>query len=90
MTPAERSARAQQRQQRLEQLPPLPFGSEQELLTKVLIYLCTAVDDEALTNSPNEIYQIVKRAPPLNPGEFLVVGGEKNKHRDASRPALRR
>lgn len=90
MTPAARSERAQRRQERLEQLQPLAFGSDAALLTRVRIYLRTAVDDEALTNSPDEIYRIVKCAPPLNPGEFLIVGGEKNKHRDASQPALRR
>ncbi len=85
-----RERRTMALQERLLRLPDLDVKTKDELLRLVRCYLRVAIQDEVLTNTPHDLFQLVRHGSARNRDEFLIVGGEKNEARDISLPCFRR
>ncbi len=90
MSSEERERRIKALQERLCSAPVVEADSAETLLRQVRTYLRAAVNEEVLTNSPQEVFQLVKHGSPRNKTEFLIVGGDKNDERDVNLPCFRR
>ncbi len=90
MSSEARESRTQALQDRLLRVPDLEAHSKEELLRQVRGYLRLAINDEVLTNAPDEPFRLVKLDPARNKEEFLIVGGDKNEARDVNLSCFRR